>query len=677
MAKTADTDRIVRCAIHPALGISRVGNAPPEDYYLAPEIPGRPADPGPSGFKNAAGEIRREAARFRVYGYDEAGKVVGEITAAPGSGVEIVWEVHLANRKAAWYQFLNALDLKQFAMTPGYRNATIQGAQRDDLVIDPGPKTISGRDQSGPEYAFDQGWISFAPGSIVQVPLGELRTDADGRLIVIGGAGHSASASGARAVTFANNDGWHDDTSDGPVRATVRIGGKEMIAEPAMVAVTPPNYGQGLHGVVTMHDVVYDLYLRHEWIAPPAKLTFWEHIFPLFARMVGNQWVNQGIYFLFGAGSPSDLTSPEYLEKLASPDPGHRAEREYLFHWFRQPPPPWDSSEPRAELPPPEPVDLPPFYGDGVDYTDLGVYDLAITPTQYEWLRLWAEGKVEEGSRPKALPERIEELELAAQPGALDKAPLEDCLGGAFHPGIELTWPLRVPSLWRPPASVGGLLYRLNILPADETPVDDYGPYLTPEIALGPGGPVAASGPGTLTRWLGIPWQTDEASCLSGYNSSNYLSLPSFWAARVPNQVLAWQSYERLLDPKLPASQKVKHLTYRQFWLRDLNASGAYQDRINNMVKNWHAIGIVAEQPVPGGPTEPGWPHRYWVETGRAKKFEEPDPTWQQVLRAESPVEPATRGVLHKVTSEALPVQSPAEKAAHPKPRRQVVRRDR
>jgi hypothetical protein len=175
---------------------------------------------------------------------------------------------------------------------------------------------------------------------------------------------------------------------------------------------------------------------------------------------------------------------------------------------------------------------------------------------------------------------------------------------------------------------------------------------------------------------MGVPWQTDEASCLSGYNSSNYLSLPSFWAARVPNQVLAWQSYERLLDPALPAAQKVKHLTYRQFWLRDLNASGAYQDRINNMVKNWHAIGIVAEQPVPGGPAEPGWPHRYWVETGRAKKFEEPDPTWQQVLRAESPVEPAARGVLAKVTSEALPVQSPAERA-QPKPRRQVVRRDR
>src|SRR5690242_9146427 len=107
---------IVRCAIHPALGIARVGNAPADEYYLAPEIPGRAADPGPQGYKNKDGQIRREAARFRVYGYNSAGEVVKEITAEEA---EITWEVHVANRKAAWYKFLNALDLKQFAMIPG------------------------------------------------------------------------------------------------------------------------------------------------------------------------------------------------------------------------------------------------------------------------------------------------------------------------------------------------------------------------------------------------------------------------------------------------------------------------------------------------------------------------------------------------------------------------------
>jgi hypothetical protein len=671
----SESDRIVRCAIHPAIGIARVGNAPADDYYLAPEIPGRPADPGPAGYKTAAGEIRREAARFRVYGYDAAGEVVGEITA--GEGVEIIWEVHLANRKAAWYQFLNALDLKQFAMTPTYRNATVAGAQRDDLVIDPGAKRISGRDRRGPEYAFEEGWISFNEGHPILVPLGEIRTDAEGRLIVIGGAGHSASASGAAAVTFANNDGWYDDTSDGPVRATLKIGDRVLEAEPAMVAVTPPNYGQGLHGVVTLYDVVYDLFLRQEWIAPPPKLVFWEHIFPLFERLVNSQWVNQGIYFLFGAGSPSDLTDPAYLAKLASPEPADRPIREALFHWFRQPPPPWTDPSPRADLPPSDPTGLPPFYGDGIDF-EVTIYDLAVTNTQYEWLRRWADGDFETGDRGGSRSSRssIADFSLAEQPAALDRAPLEDCLGGPFHPGIELTWPMRVPSLWRAPAESGGLLYRLNILPAGEAPRDDYGPFLTPEIALGPGGPVQASGPGTLTRWLGVPWQTDEASCLSGYNPSNYLSLPSFWAARVPNQVLSMQSYQRLWAPDLPPAQRMKHLSYRQFWLRDLTAQGTNQARINQMVANWNAMGIVAEQPVPGGEPRPGWPDRYWVETGRAEKYDEPDPTYEQVKRAEAPLAPEAPALRTAMTAEALPARTEAEREARPKPRRYPFRRD-
>nr|MDP9122464.1 LodA/GoxA family CTQ-dependent oxidase [Acidobacteriota bacterium] len=189
---------IVRCAIHPAIGIARVGNAPADQYYLAPEVPGRAADPGPGGYKNEKGEVRREAARFRVYGYDAEGRVVREITAAEA---EITWEVHLANRKAAWYKFANAMDLKQYALSTTFRNAGIGGELRRELVIDPGPVEIRGKSVSGPGYRFDQGFVRFGDGAPVRVPLGELRTDAEGRLLVIGGAGHSASASNQPAVT--------------------------------------------------------------------------------------------------------------------------------------------------------------------------------------------------------------------------------------------------------------------------------------------------------------------------------------------------------------------------------------------------------------------------------------------------------------------------------------------
>lgn len=673
-----DWDRIVRCAIHPAIGIARVGNAA-EEFYLAPEVPGRVADPGPSGFKTPEGKVKREGARFRVYGYDADGEVVGEITAADA---DIEWRVHLANRKAAWYQFHNAMDLKQYALSTTYRNASVEGAFRDALVIDPGQRSIGGRHTSG--VRFDDGYIRFGNGGgPIRVPLGELRTDGDGRLIVLGGHGKSASADGSRATTFANNDGWYDDTSDGPVRATVRVEGRgEIEAEPAMVAVTPPNYGQGIHGVVTLYDVVFDLFSRRGEV-PPQRVTFWRHVYPILERLAKTQWVNQGFFFLFGTGSPSDFTDPELLSRLADPSDETKAEREAIFRWFRKPLQPWDENpdEP-AELPTARPADLPPFYGDGFsEYVGTDLADLALTVTQYGWLERWASGAFVPGE-PWDPPARIEDLPLAKQPSALDRTPLEDCLGGPFHPGIELTWTLRVPRMWREP-------FRLVILPEGDTPQDDFGAVLTPEVAVGPDGPLTASGPGTLSRWLGIPWQTDEASCLSGYDASAYLPIPSFWAARVPNEVLSWGAYERTLDPSSPPAQRLKHYGHRQFWLRDLQGS-AYEQRINNMVAEWDKIGIVTEQPGPPDHADVGLPGRYFVETGRDPAFTRNDPSWLQVLRAEhAPPEPQSTptgeaaaqeqkalGAAAQVAPEAASdARVPDDERVHPR-RRETLRRD-
>ena len=675
-------ETIVRCAIHPAIGVARVGNAPADDYYLAPEVPGRPAVPSPPGFKNAAGQVRKEAARFRIYGYDSDGRVVREVTAEEA---EITWEVHLANRKAAWYKFANAMDLKQYALSTTFRNAAVAGALRQALVVDPGPIEIAGRGASGPQYRFDQGYIRFGDGGPINVPLGELRTDDAGRLLVLGGDGKSASATDQPAVTFANNEGWYDDVSDGPVRATVKLRGSSeaLEAEPAMVAVTPPNFGQGLYGVVTLHDVIYDLFVRQGWAEAPEEVVFYDQVFPIFERMVNNQWVNQGDYFLFGPGSPGDLTEPGRLARLADPGEGARRGREAVFELFRVPIEPWDSPGRRAKLPEPQPALLTPFYGDGFgEYEDIAIDELALTRTQYGWLERWAAGDFVPGTRREP-PERLEDLPVAEQPAALDRTPLDDCLGGPFHPGIELTWPMRVPRMWRPPAEADGLLYRLHILPPGEAPRDDFGPVLTPEVCLGPDGPLVASGPGTLTRWLGIPWQTDEASCLAGYDSSSYLPLPSFWAARVPNQVLSHNAFQQATDPKLSYVQRLKNLGYRQFWLRDLQGSG-YQARINNMVAEWSLIGIVAERPAPeaareAGPdaeTEPGFPERWWVETERDPAFSAADPTWRQLLLVEGS-EPRTdrmRKAAMSITELAAERGVEPDAAVHP--RRRHIRQD-
>ncbi len=662
---------IVRCAIHPAVGVARVGNAPADEYYLAPEVPGQTADPGPGGFKNEAGELRKEAARFRLYGYDEDGQVVQEITALDA---EITWEVHLANRKAAWYQFYNAMDLAQYAMSTTFRNGSITGGSRAALVIDPGALRIDGCGTNGPRYRFDGGYIRFGGGGPIQVPLGELRTDEQGRLLVLGGHGTSASATNQPAITFANNEGWYDDISDGTVRAQVQLRGQTepLVAEPAMVVVTPPNFGPGLFGVVTMYDVVYDLFLRQGWLPKVERLIFWEHIYPLLERMVNSAWVNQGMYLLFGAGSPGDYTDPATRAILADPGPAARPAREAVFRLFRRPVPPWDRTGRRAHLPPPQPSHLPPFYGDGFgDYDGIAIDELALTETLYGWLERWAAGDFSTGE-PIVPPPSLESLPLEAQPGALDRTPLEDCLGGPFHPGIEMTWPMRVPRMWRPPAEAHGLPFRLHILPPGVAPSDDYGAVLTPEICLGADGPLAASGPGSLSRWLGIPWQTDEASCLSGYDASSYLPVPSFWAARVPNQVLSEQAFRQANDPRLPYPQRLKNAGYRQFWLRDL-AGSSYQQRINNMVKEWSLLGIVTEQSAPDGvEPEPGLPTRSWVETQRDRSFSDHDPSWRQLLMVETGIEPVR---LEKLGAPAA-VEEAEEPAEAMHPRRRNLRRD-
>jgi L-lysine epsilon oxidase-like protein len=48
------------------------------------------------------GRIKRQAVRFRVFGFDADGVPVQELTVAEA---DIAWHVSLANKKAAWFEF--------------------------------------------------------------------------------------------------------------------------------------------------------------------------------------------------------------------------------------------------------------------------------------------------------------------------------------------------------------------------------------------------------------------------------------------------------------------------------------------------------------------------------------------------------------------------------------------
>src|SRR5581483_2471268 len=57
---------IVRAAIHPAIGVARVGDSQ-DEFFIGPEV-SRPCIQPPGFYRDATGALKRQAARFRVYG---------------------------------------------------------------------------------------------------------------------------------------------------------------------------------------------------------------------------------------------------------------------------------------------------------------------------------------------------------------------------------------------------------------------------------------------------------------------------------------------------------------------------------------------------------------------------------------------------------------------------------
>lgn len=605
---------IVRVAIHPAIGVARVGNSPGE-YFLAPEIPGEaPSDR--DDFRDPEGRIKRQGVRFRIFGLDEGGNVVREITA---DQAKITWTVHVANKKSAWYQFNQALDIPASQSLPADAGMGVAGQplasflrnydviDRGGLVIDPGPRSISGTDANadGGDAAcrFDTG--SFQG---VSVYLGEVRTDRKGRLVFLGGHGKSGSPSGAKLTTFANNDGWHDDISDGSVDATVEIGGRVLQAEGAWVVVAPPDFAPGVPAVVTGHDLLFAAAVDADPSLKPARPSFSEHIYPLLWRMTQTQWVNAGFARDFGWQSRYDFSDPDLIARLADPSTASWALRQSIASQFRDA----DYDELQANA-------WPAYYGDALvlnaSTTDPREW-MAVLPLQAEWISQWAQGSFEADWDADRKPPSWQEMTPAQQAAGLDKAALEWTLGGPFHPGCEFTWPMRHAMMYSAP-------FRIK---RRTTPEPAYGDVISPREALSAGGPLDGSLPGDITRWMAVPWLTDTSSCLSAYVEYYGDYLPTFWPARVPNDVLTAEGYQTIRDPEQPLEdrQEAFAFTARKRWLRDI----VYPDeegwverydvgvRLPLFIKEWYKTGIIVAKPGPSDTTV--FPAKMWVETGRA-----------------------------------------------------------
>jgi hypothetical protein len=486
-----------------------------------------------------------------------------------------------------------ALDIPEAQAAPpsNLRNATVH--DRASLVIDPGPRAIAGAGRIGP--AFDSGSFQGTP-----VYLGELRTDPDGRLIVLGGRGVSASTTGSPAQEFGNNDGWHDDVSDGPVTATVSVGGRGVPVEPAWVVVAPPNYAPNLKSVRTMYDLQTDVFVGAGWLALPGRVSFTADILPILRRMAELQWVNRRFAAAFGWSAPTDLRNPALL---SDPSPDRAARRKLICDMFRV----FDRDGP-------SPVPWPWLYGDAMASNPpgkTGRQHSVLGDGQMRALARWAAGDFDADYDPGLVPPRcIEQVPLAAQPAMLDRAALDFCVADAFHPGSEMAWPMRHATMYAAP-------FRIRHRPPGG-PEAVYGAALTAAAALGPDGPLNDQGPGELTRWLAVPWQTDTASCRSGYDPSYDLYVPTFWPARVPNDILTAEDYALAADAGLPAAARIAAFDRRRDWLRPigpahLESLQEYDDEINAFVEKFGGMGVVEARPSPGN--DLGFPPLVQVET--------------------------------------------------------------
>lgn len=431
-------------SIHPGIGIARVGDSA-EAFFLGPEAPGIATPTG--DHRDGVGFIKRQGARFRVYErtFDAAGRLVAtrELTAAEAT---IEWTVHLCNRKAAAPAFPPG--------SPRRRNA---GIDERSLVIDAGRRTVSGRNRLEPA----EGAFMGAP-----VRLGDVRTDGEGRLVVLGGFGVSRSPTGRAIEDYANNDGWHDDVSDGPVTARVTFGnGQRFEATPAWVVVAPPSYAPEIHNVTTWYDHAFHVALQLDPRLAPAKVSFTRHVWPILERAVLLQWVSGPARQYHGRGTEHDFTEPTRLAKLASRSPEHRAFRSSVYEALRRP----DGGGRR----------MPALYA-GIDPENpRRQIPTMLTPTQLEHMEAWAMGTFEAdwpGATP--VPRPFAAIPVAEQPAALDHAALEACIGGPFFPGIEAGYELARLDTYEAPFRI------------DRT-----------------------RRPGSLTESLALPWQADFQAC--------------------------------------------------------------------------------------------------------------------------------------------------------------------
>src|SRR5262245_26543151 len=173
--------------IFPPIGVARVGNSP-DGFFIGPETPGAlGSDLGTDGaeaplsrFKDDAFRVKRQAARFRIFEFDDAGGAGRPAQLPPGTVVE--WTVSLANRKDAVMR--GGTPVPESAAGPPPPLPRPDPARANRAIA----AAATVRAPLAAPVALAGSYLTGTPQEEA-VGLGELRTDPAGHLLVLGGHG--------------------------------------------------------------------------------------------------------------------------------------------------------------------------------------------------------------------------------------------------------------------------------------------------------------------------------------------------------------------------------------------------------------------------------------------------------------------------------------------------------
>lgn len=631
--------------VHPAIGFSRVGNSP--HYYLAPEtaagmpLPGKRHTGGipinartgkpikSSELRDAEGRLVRHAQRFRIYAYPASGADLypapqaAEVTLGSKIGgrkvVDIVWQVHLANKKANQFVLENPDVGDRDLLIHGYRNGNLppirnldQGIDGNDalrlgkLVIDPGPRALKASEKGKRHFdaAEVASYYDAARDRIVKIrdypksfprdsfslydpwgeidTLGEMLTDDAGRLIVPGGYGRASAIQSptpggglepAGLNDAVDNDGWFDDCSDGPIDATLIFDdGSRATVHGAWLNVTDPSFAPQTQNAVSLWDDVYDTWVRKLDLEPDLfaegrynqeyRPWFPDQVLPFFVAAATQRW-NTNL------PSPA-IRAHEAVGKIrAEDDPKETIMSGLAF--VRNPNFPQSNYQGAPFMP--------------LSLGDNGRAFLSPRHTQYFLLEQWERGHFHPEARPLGAGER------------LDRDTLINCLGGRFSPGIDMTFIVRQPGLyyvdWR---RRGCGPFRIHRAALDYAKASGKQPFLSEGWV-----PVHRESeglePGDGSKFMSVPWHTDYNSCGTHQTAPNPAD-----NTQPPQTTLYWSwPAQRPFAVYTADDAKSGLLDKQRFSIRgfgtassDPSEQGRFQEYID-FLRNWPKVGTVLQ----------------------------------------------------------------------------------